>query len=517
MKTGKFIRGKRLLSVTMALAMFSAMLPGTLEGTAEAAEGALTNPRIAADSSMEIGQKVTWDCVYFGSYPQSEVDSSETVYTALQNASGWDSENEITISGNKYRRMKKDDAEYAYAEKDNTEGEEGHYHWADDTTWHYFRYEPIKWRVLQTSGNRALLLSDMALDDKVYAATMNDHIWKNSRIRNWLNGYGTDFQNENFIGSAFSGAEQQSIQTSTLDEGNQVKDKIFLLSPSEIQEKTYGFLKERKPDGFVDIPDEAKRCRPSDYARAMGTFCITSEHEQYAEYPNTCWWWLREENGDTMPYVSYPGYTVYYGDYTAKCFGVRPAMWITLDSGQYTYAGTVCSDEMFSLEIKNPVPSNPGQPVKPKPGKPDEKSPAIGTKLTDAAGKAVYKVTDAGKVEYTNSLKKKSSAVTVPEKVTLDGKSYQVTAIGNSAFKNCKKLKTVVIGKGVTAIGAKAFNGCKVLKKITIKSAKLKKVGKSVFKGIYAKAVIKVPKAKLKAYQKLLKKKGQGKKVRITK
>lgn len=34
---------------------------------------------------------------------------------------------------------------------------------------------------------------------------------------------------------------------------------------------------------------------------------------------------------------------------------------------------------------------------------------------------------------------------------------------------------------------------------------------------VYAKAVIKVPKAKLKAYQKPMKKKGQGKKVRIVK
>ena len=506
MKTGKFIKGKRLLSVTMALAMFPAMLPGTLEGTAEAAEGALANPRIVADSSMEIGQKVTWDCVYFGSYPQSEVDSSETVYTALQNASGWDLENEITISGNKYRRMKKDDAEYAYAEKDNTGGEEGHYHWADDTTWHYFRYEPIKWRVLQTSGNRALLLSDMALDDKVYAATMNDHIWKNSRIRNWLNGYGTDFQNENFIGSAFSGAEQQSIQTCTLDEGNQVKDKIFLLSPSEIQEKAYGFLKERKPDGFVDIPDEAKRCRPSDYARAMGTFCITSEHEQYAEYPNTCWWWLREENGDVMPYVSYPGYTVYYRDYATRYYGVRPAMWITLDSGQYTYAGTVCSDGS-----SNGQQNSSGQAPKDTAVKEIKK----GEKRTVA--RDIYTGLGNGKVAYAAPKSKNITKTTIPNQVIIDGKTYSVTAVNTGAFKNCKKLKTVVIGKGVTVIGAKAFNGCKALKKITIKSTKLKKVGKSAFKGIHAKAVIKVPKAKLKAYQKLLKKKGQGKKVRIAK
>lgn len=29
----------------------------------------LHNPKIKKDSSMRSGQKVTWDCVWFGSYP----------------------------------------------------------------------------------------------------------------------------------------------------------------------------------------------------------------------------------------------------------------------------------------------------------------------------------------------------------------------------------------------------------------------------------------------------------------
>ena len=90
-----------------------------------------------------------------------------------------------------------------------------------------------------------------------------------------------------------------------------------------------------------------------------------------------------------------------------------------------------------------------------------------------------------------------------------------MASIGAGAFRNCKNLKSVVIGKGVKGIHARAFGGCTALKRITIKSGKLKKAGRNAFKGIHAKAVIKVPKAKLKAYKKLLKNKGQGKKVRI--
>ena len=55
------------------------------------------------------------------------------------------------------------------------------------------------------------------------------------------------------------------------------------------------------------------------------------------------------------------------------------------------------------------------------------------------------------------------------------------------------------------------------LTSITISSNVLKAVGSSAFKGISAKAVIKVPAAKLSAYQKLLKGKGQKSSVKITK
>ncbi len=664
-----------LLTAVMAAALMVTVNLGVLPetGKAEAAETTLQNPRIVADSSMVIGQKVTWDCVYFGSYPQSEVDSSEEVYTDLQNASDWDSKNEVTIAGSKYRRMKKDDATYVYVEEEGWE-EEGHYNWANDTTYHYFRYEPIKWRVLQTSGNRALLLADAALDDKEYAMTGNDSSWKNSRIRNWLNGYGTDFQDKSFISSAFSGAEQQSIQAATLklSEADEVNDKIFLLSSSEVNSKNaeaYGFL--TKPQAPYAVPDEAKRCKPSDYARAMGTFCITPEHDQYADYPNTCSWWLREEEG-APPFVSYPGYTVYYGRYHSGTYGVRPAMWVTLDSGQYTCAGTVCSDEMKGSILKEgdfsyyvmqdgtvelrefygmkenvtqiTIPETLGgktvtkigegvfygcsslrsvnipgniheigrrafsncselqsisipvsvqyideaafiwcanlrsitilnkdcriaeealdnfdedvelatiygyrgstaqayaekyghkfialdgnnsgneqkvptiQPPKDIPVIPAVKEIKKGEKKTVSGG--TYTGLGNGKVAYAAPASKNMTKTTIPNQVIIEGKTYPVTAVNTGAFQNCKKLKSVVIGKGITSIGTKAFSGCKSLKKITIKSTKLKKVGKNAFKGIHAKAVIKAPKAKLKAYKKLLKKKGQGKKVRIVK
>ena len=82
-----------------------------------------------------------------------------------------------------------------------------------------------------------------------------------------------------------------------------------------------------------------------------------------------------------------------------------------------------------------------------------------------------------------------------------------VTEIGDGAFANCKALKKITIPAAVTKIGKKAFSKCKALKTVTVKTKKLKTVGGSAFKGIAKKSVIKLPKAKKKAYTKLFKKK----------
>lgn len=113
--------------------------------------------------------------------------------------------------------------------------------------------------------------------------------------------------------------------------------------------------------------------------------------------------------------------------------------------------------------------------------------------------------------------KKALVTVKVPESIKLDGKTFQVTEIGDNAFKNQKKLKKVIIGENVQKIGAKAFYGCRKLTSITIKSKKLHKMGKKAFQGISPKAVIRIPKKKYKKYRKLLKGKGIKRTMKIKK
>lgn len=136
---------------------------------------------------------------------------------------------------------------------------------------------------------------------------------------------------------------------------------------------------------------------------------------------------------------------------------------------------------------------------------------------TEEVGGILYRVTDAEKnlAEAYGTAKAVASSVKVADTVEINGVTCKVTSIGASAFASMTKLKKAVIGKNVTSIGKKAFAGDKRLKLIQVKTSLLKKVGKQALKGIYAKAVIKVPKAKKKAYTKVFKGKGQKKTVKV--
>lgn len=160
-------------------------------------------------------------------------------------------------------------------------------------------------------------------------------------------------------------------------------------------------------------------------------------------------------------------------------------------------------------------PANPTNPA--KPSQPTTKTVKKGTKLIVGTNTFVVTNVKAKTVSYKATKNKKAAKITIPATVKSGKQVYKVTTIADNAFKNNKKIKTVVVGKNVRTIGKKAFYGCKNLKKITVQSSIIKKVGAKAFKGINKKAVIKVPSKKYKAYKKVFKGKGQAKTVTIKK
>ena len=178
-------------------------------------------------------------------------------------------------------------------------------------------------------------------------------------------------------------------------------------------------------------------------------------------------------------------------------------------TGIKTYTCTVC--KITRTEVIKALGNNT-KPI----GNSNKPKLKTGEKITDKSTGAVYKVTGKNTVEYVKATSKKASR-TIPSTVKLKGIRCQVTSIAAKAFKGDKKIKAVVIPSTVRKIGKEAFAKCKNLKKITIKTTYLssKKVGANAFKGIHAKATIKVPQKQTKAYQKLFKARGIGKKVTV--
>lgn len=87
---------------------------------------------------------------------------------------------------------------------------------------------PIQWRVLEVQDDRALLISDKALDARPYDLYRVDATWDQCTLRAWLN---TELLNE-----AFTSDEQKAILVTTVDNGTEcppTEDKLFLLNYSE--------------------------------------------------------------------------------------------------------------------------------------------------------------------------------------------------------------------------------------------------------------------------------------------
>ena len=230
---------------------------------------------------------------------------------------------------------------------------------------YWFKYEPIKWRILTTNENSAYIMSDIALDsfsiqpdrkeenrDGLYASYNNStgvpdgtyaNNWEYCFLRGWLN--------ETFYNEVFNGLQKEIIKTSHLDNtarssnpndypkyygygenagknkfADQCKDtddKIFLLSLRDITTTAYGFNKDVKAE------DPARNLQATDFAKLHGAPMNTNDKKYVT-------WYTRSP----APANGNQGYATFVLDRHAKGAidsidlvpdgGVVPALWITL-------------------------------------------------------------------------------------------------------------------------------------------------------------------------------------------
>lgn len=324
------------------------------------------------------GNENVGDLIEFGSYPQTEVTDT-SLLSALNSLSlSWASYGyysgtgnatdsqmqprdymkyaDVTYNGNRYRAVKFTEYRPYYTGYQSSTN----YTYQDDNgyytnTVYWFKFEPLKWRVLDPS--EGLVICESIIDSQPYNNTVyyngseyfqdisctayaNDYA--KSTIRDWLN--------DDFYHTAFTTSEKANIKTTTCNNSSHytskynsatTNDNIFLLSYWDTVNTNYGLS---SSDSEYDT---ARRAQGTDYAKAQGLYVV-----DFGIYNGKANWWLRTPGGTSYfaCRVSFNGRVASSGYEVYENFGVRPALKLNIASSIYeTYAE---QSETISIETE---------------------------------------------------------------------------------------------------------------------------------------------------------------------
>ncbi len=286
--------------------------------------------------------------IYFGEYPQTEVTDS-TITAALNDMRGtlptssnsydWTSYGYYNyISGDVTNFMWYIDLEYSggkyrgvyftsYRPYYPTNSSSSSNSYQDDNgystgTVYWFKYEPIKWRILTESDGKAMILSELMLDSQQYDYDGSySNNYANSTIRRWLN--------DTFYNTAFGDTQQAIIETTEVDNSvystgdssnpyacENTFDKVFLLSYREVVNSSYGF-------STTSSSSSTRQKQVSDYCKAQGSLTDSNGNGN---------WWLRSPNYSSSISVRRVYVDGHLGSFIVlyTLYGVVPALVICL-------------------------------------------------------------------------------------------------------------------------------------------------------------------------------------------
>ena len=142
----------------------------------------------------------------------------------------------------------------------------------------------------------------------------------------------------------------------------------------------------------------------------------------------------------------------------------------------------------------------------------DENTTGVEVDDEFSVGCVFYTVTEikSGKVYVGVSgvVNDRATTVFIPKKIKYKGNEMTVTSIEEDGFSYMERLRKVVIYADIVKIGNDAFKGAVKFDRFVIRTTKLKKAGKNIFKNTSKKMIIEVPKKSLSSYKKLFKNKG---------
>ena len=320
--------------------------------------GGSTSDGTGSNDSVFKGTEATGTVINFGSYPQSKVTDSATLKKLDNAPKQWESYEYYSGTGNlddgsmepgdymKYADIKLDGSKYravTFSEyrpcctggnssaSNSYQYDNGYY----TNNVYYFKYEPLKWRVLD--ADTGLIICDSIIDSQTYnnyVLNADYEYWGNSNkmhfANNWEYSSLRTWLNNEFYNTAFSEMQQDRIKELTRKnkstfgskyDSNPTSDKITLLSYNEVLNENYEFSSSY---GYYDT---ARQSKGTDYAKCQGLLVSTS-----SAYRGNSYWWLRNPGRDSSyacnVYIN--GYVDYYGYYVyLNYYGVRPALNLT--------------------------------------------------------------------------------------------------------------------------------------------------------------------------------------------
>ena len=152
----------------------------------------------------------------------------------------------------------------------------------------------------------------------------------------------------------------------------------------------------------------------------------------------------------------------------------------------------------------------------------DENTTGVEVDDEFSVGGVFYSVTEikSGKVYVGVSgvVNDRATTVFIPKKIKYKGNEMTVTSIEEDGFSYMERLRKVVIYADIVKIGNDAFKDAVKFDRFVIRTTKLKKAGKNIFKNVSKKMIIEVPKKSLSSYRKLFRNKGvKVKEIRVIK
>lgn len=357
MKTKRKNIFKSLLALTLALIMVLGVAP--ISELAGVDWASLFAPKAEADGkTYKVG-----DIIEFGSYPQSKVTDSSLV-SALNKASkkwvsygyysgngsydimvqgDWMEYADFTYNGTKYRAVTFSQyrpyrTSAVFSSGNSYQDNNGY----TTNNTYYFKYESLKWRVLDHSTGLALcesIIDSQAYSDTAYSYERDPYgytaYWNDAAHTHYANDYATSsiraWLNDDFYNTAFSSSQKASILTSELDnkaystsyseyDSETTYDKVFLLSWSEMQNTAYGFTANTRSSS-------TRQAKGTDYAKCQGLW-VGSSNEYSIQRLRSA-----GEGSDYACVVVSDGNLDYDWDVRHTYYGVRPAIKISnLDS-----------------------------------------------------------------------------------------------------------------------------------------------------------------------------------------